>query len=478
MKNILINLINNGIVDSYVNSLSRDKIINIIKNIKSQFLYDSLFHGLHHSEKVLLFSYILGSYFKLSEIDLQILIDAAVYHDIGRIDETEDAFHGLASARKIEKVIDSPIYQDSQNLAILKAICDGHSRDDKYIDLIAEDYEIEEENLERYKMLFKILKDADALDRTRFMKTSIAALNEKYLRFPISKQLIELANSINESYRIKMSDIHFEQFKNFNDGEPTILCKHGIGFNFFNLYSILKNGLLSNYAKLKKGIFNKRNFYGANNELWICVTTKNGEATKKFVDDFISLEIVVSHLQKGEKRKSFALSDGLPFDNGYYDDEGFVFYEVPLKNIKKISINPKILDTNIDKLNFLTGSGNLDSLISVINDYLNNIRLLGFFPDVNELIELLGMYKKEVIQYEKLSVYEQQINQKNFFDKCDGYIFRLNELIQKWMLEVFQKRFNKDIVTVKDVIIDILESLDISYNFGSDGFSLNEGRQR
>ena len=197
-----------------------------------------MFHGLHHSEKVLLFSYILGSYFKLSEIDLQILVDASIYHDIGRIDETEDAFHGLASARKIDKVVDSPIYQDSQNLAILKAICDGHSRDDKCMDLIAEDYEISEENLERYKMLFKILKDADALDRTRFLKTSIAVLNEKYLRFPISKQLIELANSINESYRIKMSDIHFEQFKNFNDGEPTILCKHGIGFNFFNLYTL------------------------------------------------------------------------------------------------------------------------------------------------------------------------------------------------------------------------------------------------
>lgn len=478
MKNILIELINNGVVDSYLDTLSRDKIITIIKAIKEKHLYSSLFHGLHHSEKVLLFSYILGLYFKISEIDLQILTDAAIYHDIGRIDETEEAIHGLVSARKIDKVVDNPIYQNPQNLAILKAICDGHSRDDKYIDIIAEDYEIEEENIERYKMLFKILKDADALDRTRFMKTSSAALNEKYLRFPISKQLIELANSINESYRIKMSDIHYERFKSFNDAEPTISCKHGIGFNFFSLHSILKNGLLSNYAKLKHGIFNKRNFYGANNELWICVTTKNGEATKKFIDDFISLELVVPYLQQGDRRRSFALSNGLPFDNGYYDDESFAFYEVPVKNIKKININPDILNTTIDRLNYLTGSGNLDALTITVNDYLNNIRLLGYFPDVNDLIEILGLYKKEVLKYEKLSVYEQQLQQKQFFSKCDEYIIKLNAIIQKWMLQVFQKKFGKANVTVKDIVVDILESLNISYTFDDSVFILNEGRQR
>ena len=339
MKNILINLIEKGIVDSYLNEEDRLKIIEKIKKIKDNFLYKSVFHGLHHSEKVFLFAYIIGKYNNLSNVDLEILTDAAIYHDIGRIDETEDSFH--------------------------------------------------ESNLPRFEKLLKILKDADALDRTRFMKTSLAALNEKYLRSDFSKQLVQLANTINEEYRIKMSEIHFNQFKDENNGEPKITCYHGIGFNFFNLYSILTNGLLSNYAKLKKGICSKRNFYGANNELWICVTTKNGEATDKFIKNFISLELIVPKTQKGEKKKSVSLSNGLPFDNGYYDDEEFVFYEIPTENIIKINIDPKLLNADIRNLNYLSGSANLDSLTSTVNDYVSNLRKLDFFPNMNKIIELL-----------------------------------------------------------------------------------------
>ena len=477
MKNILINLINNGIVDSYIDLENREKLIDIIKGIKEKYLYHSLFHGLHHSEKVLLFAYMLGINYDLSKIDMQILIDAAIYHDIGRFDETEDAFHGLNSARKIEKVVDSEIYQDEQNLAILKAICDGHSRNDKYINLVADDYGITEENLNRYQLLYKILKDADALDRTRFMKTSTAVLNEKFLRFPFSKQLVEFANIINQNYRIKMSDIHYEQLKNFNNEHQCLTCYHGIGFNFFNLYSILKNGLLSNYAKLKKGIYNKRNFYGANNELWICVTTKDGKANKKFIKDFISLQLSVPRLQQGEKIKSKALSDGLPYDNGYYDDEAFAFYEVPVENIKSINISPKILNTSISELNYLSGSYNLDSLLSIINDYLNNIRMLGYFPDINNFIEIFSLYKKEVLKYEGLNEYEQRSQQKLFFDTCDKYVEKLNSEVQKWMQQVFEKKFNKKNITVKEIVDDILNNLNIKYTFDNGTFILSQGRQ-
>lgn len=477
MKNILINLIEKGIVDSYLNEEDRLKIIEKIKKIKDKFLYKSVFHGLHHSEKVFLFAYIIGKYNNLSNVDLEILTDAAIYHDIGRIDETEDSFHGLNSAKNISKVVNSEIYKDPQNLAILKAICDGHSRDDKYLNLVAGDYEISESNLPRFEKLLKILKDADALDRTRFMKTSLAALNEKYLRSDFSKQLVQLANTINEEYRIKMSEIHFNQFKDENNGEPKITCYHGIGFNFFNLYSILTNGLLSNYAKLKKGICSKRNFYGANNELWICVTTKNGEATDKFIKNFISLELIVPKTQKGEKKKSVSLSNGLPFDNGYYDDEEFVFYEIPTENIIKINIDPKLLNADIRNLNYLSGSANLDSLTSTVNDYVSNLRKLDFFPNMNKIIELLGKYKVEVVNYEKLSEFEQRLQQKDFFDKCDNFIKEMNQEIQNWLHELFSKKFNKDNVTVNDVITDILNSLNIDYNLENGSFVLKKGRQ-
>ena len=135
------------------------------------------------------------------------------------------------------------------------------------------------------------------------------------------------------------------------------------------------------------------------------------------------------------------------------------------------------MNTTIDKLNYLTGSGNLDALTFTVNDYLNNVRLLGYFPDVNDLIEILSLYKKEILKYESLSVNEQKIEQNQFFKKCDDYIYKLNSIIQKWMMQVFQKKFNKTNVTVKDVVVDILESLDINFIFNDDCFYLEQGRQ-
>ena len=135
------------------------------------------------------------------------------------------------------------------------------------------------------------------------------------------------------------------------------------------------------------------------------------------------------------------------------------------------------MNTTIDKLNYLTGSGNLDALTFTVNDYLNNVRLLGYFPDVNDLIEILSLYKKEILKYESLSVNEQKIEQNQFFKKCDDYIYKLNCIIQKWMMQVFQKKFNKSNVTVKDVVVDILESLDINFIFNDDCFYLEQGRQ-
>ena len=53
------------------------------------------------------------------------------------------------------------------------------------MDVTGYNYDFENELLERYNKLAVILKDADALDRTRFMKTSKAALQKKYLRLEL-----------------------------------------------------------------------------------------------------------------------------------------------------------------------------------------------------------------------------------------------------------------------------------------------------
>ncbi len=477
MKKILCNLIDQGLTDSYLDNSQREELKELIKNIKEKYLYKSLIHGLHHSEKVLMFAYIISTDFEMSDVDRQILYDASLYHDIGRISDVEESFHGLNSARKIDEVVDNPIYDDQQNLNILKAICDGHATDDKFIERTAINYDISDDNLPRYHLLYKILKDADALDRTRFRKTSLAVLNEKYLRFDFSKHLVEFANRVNELYRNKISEINYEKFKDFNDSSSSIVCFHGIGFNFFNLESILKHGLLSNYAKLQKGIFNKRNFYGNNSELWISVTNKKGKATQAFIDNCISLELVVPKLSLGDKNKSRAFDFGLPYNSGEYDDEAFAFYEVPVFNIKKININPEILNTSISSLKYINGSLNIDVITDLVNEYLNKIRLLGFFPNIKNITEILSCYRNEVLNYERLNNFDQKVHQNQLFATCEAYLEKINEEIQIWMQQLYQRKFNKEVVTVGDVITDILNELNFNYELVDGSFVLNQGRQ-
>jgi len=172
-----------------------------------ELLYKTHFHGLYHSEKVMLFAYLIGVKQGLSDIELEILADAGAYHDIGRQDDREDNFHGLTSARMYEEkhvFQDNPLYQNEIYFNILKAITDFHAQNDinnpNKINTNAGNYEIPKEYTDMYKKLAKILKDADALDRKRFGNYDTAALNEKYLRFTESKELVDFSEELNKLY--------------------------------------------------------------------------------------------------------------------------------------------------------------------------------------------------------------------------------------------------------------------------------------
>ena len=58
---------------------------------------------------------------------------------------------------------------------------------------------VKEEDIKNTRLMCKYLKDADALDRTRFQGR--ASLNPRYLRTDTAKSLIGEARRINERYR-------------------------------------------------------------------------------------------------------------------------------------------------------------------------------------------------------------------------------------------------------------------------------------
>lgn len=472
MDNIINDFIDNGFLNFYLNEKEKNNLKEIVKNINKRVLYKSKFHGIHHSQKVLLFAYLIGIQENLNEEDMQILIDASIYHDIGRQNEKEDSFHGLISANKIEKVVTSNIYKQEENLNILKAIIDAHSQENK-LEIIAENYEIEDIN--RFIKLANILKDADALDRTRFMKTSVSALKEKFLRLDYSKTLISLANEVNAYYRLRMSEINYQKI-NETISLKEIECSHGIGFNFFRLNSILKNGILSNFAKINKGLKSSRRFYGNNGELWISTVAGKNEAYKEFVSNGISFDLKAK-VTEGIKTKQDSFDTGLPFNSGKYSDEVFAFYEIPKENI--LRINCSNLDDDISKLKYLTGSGNIDAITSMVEDYLQNLRIYcNYFPNISKVYELLQIYNKIVIDFEKKDKYFQQQNSDIYFNQCDMLINGINNEIQKWMLEAFRIKLLKSNINVRDVISYILDELNIDYELIDNAFTFKQIERR
>ena len=192
MSTIMREIISAGnIIEKHIDLTVEDEkyLLDTVSSINTKVLYNSKIHGLYHSEKVFLFCYLIAKDEKLNEVERQIITDAALYHDIGRINDYEDSIHGYCSANRIEDVVNNSIYEDKENLKILKAIVDGHSVSDKRRDRFIEDYEIIE--VDRYYKLYDILKDADALDRKRFFDYSNSHLDERYLRTNISKDLVE-----------------------------------------------------------------------------------------------------------------------------------------------------------------------------------------------------------------------------------------------------------------------------------------------
>ena len=65
-----------------------------------------------------------------------------------------------------------------------------------------EDYYVESKRIRKEVLeMAEVLKDADALDRTRFINK--ARLDPKFLHYDISKRLVRFASSLQETYAIQ-----------------------------------------------------------------------------------------------------------------------------------------------------------------------------------------------------------------------------------------------------------------------------------
>lgn len=477
MERILTGKLNNletysSEISKFINQENTLELIQILKNIKQNKLYSSQIHGLYHSEKVLLFAYLIGKQLNLNPIDFQIIIDAAIYHDIKRENDFEDPFHGYVSAQNIHTVVDNEIYKDKRNLEMLKAIIDIHSQNDKDAENNFYNYDLDESEYERYKLLYSILKDADALDRTRFVEKSMSSLNPEYLRIDFSKSLISLAKEINLMYYEVIGMNEPEHKIDYSKGGT---CFHSIGFDFFKLNSILEYGILSAHEIKKRNLNIPRNFIGGNSNKWISVVDTNlikynYTAYKNFTEHGIGFlcEVVEMIEPYPAEQKSEAIRRGKPYNKSGHLDERYVYKEIPVDNIICVIIPEYYMNIDIRNLNYLYNSLDFNLFIERINYYSNifkqeNIELFDEQLTENKFEILLANYKKTIDTF--IDSKQDKNDRIIVQNKLDELLQEINKFIQNGMHKYYSKVTGNNNITVLEVASYEMEKSGIDYKY-------------
>ena len=481
----------NTIMKEYIDNLknfNKEEFLKILNDTDKKQLYNSPIHGLYHSEKVLLFSYLIGKHYNLNEQDMRIICDAAKYHDIGRVGDDENKFHGNKSSENIDSVIK---YDDEYELALLKAIMNEHSRPDNEADRSFDDYfwsfEDEDPNYseekikeykKRYNYLYKVLKDADALDRFRLIGTC-AALDEDYLRLDYSKDLISMAEEINDKY--------IEYFENnpdladLNTGEG--VCYHGFGVDFFKLETILEHGILSFREMKKKEITGAQNFPGGNCRNYVsCVVEdlvkenepSNSSAYKNFTMNSINIKTVnIKWFEaSNEDNLPMALCKGRPYKKADYSDERYVRNSIEPEKFDKLFLSNDLANKKLVDCEYITPALNKDILDKRLGHYLSHTGN-GIDKELDETLKeyyaILADHRNEEDNCNNEKQYKKYV-QKKVLEVSNRLQPHIGKMVAKYYGELLNKDYME--ITVLEALIYELQRLEYNTEFKEENNNL------
>lgn len=432
--------------------LSDDDILKLkgyIEKINPSKVYrKNVFHGLHHSEKVLIFAYLIGKNENLDETDMKILLDAAAYHDMARENDYEEVFHGYASSIKVNEAVGhEEFYQNKNNLIMLEAIIDMHSVEDKIIQKIFFNHDLEIEDKERFIKLSKILKDADALDRLRFGSKSPASLKADYLRFEYSKTLVKFSKDINEIYFNELQRVNKIRIEKENEkGENP--CFHSIGFDYFKLEPIIKYGILSSETMREMGLKVPRNFIGGNLENWISVVdgkmVENGEAFREFTTHGIGFFCLANKLFKPLNEQGKAIETGYPFNKSGYADEKYVYSKIDPEKIIYLIIPKDYIYMDIREVSYIYNTLNEDLLIDKLHYYIEKTKTDSKAKCLDELLDATEEYKKKLREYISVDIgFSLERESENMQKELDKILVKINDALKTMIYDYFAKILNK-----------------------------------
>jgi putative nucleotidyltransferase with HDIG domain len=153
------------------------------------FVRPSILHGVSHTQRVHVHAQRLTSELGWAQHDSQLVLTAALWHDIGRTDDGVDSSHGARSAaRAVQLGLPDALAPDDADVILFAIVwhCLPDERAGAAARRLAEP--------ERALRILWLLKDADALDRVRLMPWEAA--DPAQLRFPHDAESTEFAGRL------------------------------------------------------------------------------------------------------------------------------------------------------------------------------------------------------------------------------------------------------------------------------------------
>ena len=205
---------NNNKLDMKVdmNSSAFQKILDMISNselYKKEFFTSSFQHNIYHIQRVMLFSQIIAQNEGISKKIFTLLLLAAALHDSGRTRDRKDFEHGKNSAEIAKEYIQNNINSISEeDVKIIQIAIEYHTTQEKgkgrinitELKELCQKYNVSMANLERIEIISSILKDADALDRTRFDTQNTLNTDSLRTNTARNKFLIDFAKKVNQEF--------------------------------------------------------------------------------------------------------------------------------------------------------------------------------------------------------------------------------------------------------------------------------------
>jgi HD superfamily phosphodiesterase len=151
------------------------------------FARSSELHGVRHTQRVHIHAQRLVRELSCPESDARLVLAAALWHDIGRVNDGWDPQHGeLSATRVVELDLHASLAGSDAGLVLFAVRY--HCRDDEHGELSA----VGEDDPERARRILRLLKDADALDRVR-LGGGAREVDSTTLRHPCTIGMVDFA---------------------------------------------------------------------------------------------------------------------------------------------------------------------------------------------------------------------------------------------------------------------------------------------